>query len=401
MINEHYRNLLSIDLQEFQNQLKTIRHYLHRHPELSFQEYKTCDYIISWLERWGIAYQRIGETGVMVDIEGEKGEGLTIGIRADIDALPLTEKTGLPFSSIHDGIMHGCGHDGHTTILLGTAYMLHNLKQQLVGKVRCIFQPGEEADGAAKQMIEQGVLDNPKVDRMIALHLWPHLPFGTIGMKYGCITASCDDFIIDIRGKAGHCARPHQGTDAIAISAQIIQAFQYLVSKWNNPVEPLVIHIGKINGGTATNVVADHVRLEGTARTVTQERRAAIKKRIIELVEGLTAQYESEVDVSYVEGHPPVINNDMLVKSLEACGKEIFGSERVSLIKDPSMGADDFGYFAEHVPSVYFRLGIQKDGEPVYDLHHPKFQFDDKILECGVSIFTSIALKWLSEREDH
>jgi amidohydrolase len=400
MVFDRYINLVSIDQNEFQDLLRTIRQHLHSYPELSFQEYNTSNYIISWLEKWKIPYQRLGETGVVVDIQGEKGEGINLGIRGDIDALPITEDTGLFYASKNKGIMHGCGHDGHTAILLGTVYMLQGLKQHLTGSIRCIFQPGEEADGAAKKMIDQGVLKDPKIDRMIALHLWPHLPFGSIGVKYGCITASCDDFTIDIQGKGGHCARPHQGTDAIAISAQIIQAFQYMVSKSNNPVEPLVIHIGKFNGGMATNAIADHVRMEGTARTITQESRIATKKRIVEIVKGMAEQYGAKASISFIEGHPPVINNEHLVQSLEMCGKELFGSEHVFHIKEPSMGADDFGYFSELVPSLYFRLGIQKETEPVYDLHHPKFQFDDKVLEKGVSIFTSIALTWLIKEEN-
>ena len=343
----------------------------------------------------GVPYKRVGETGVIVDIVGEKGEGLHVGLRADIDALPIEEKTELPFASKNHGVMHACGHDGHTTILLGAAYQLHRLKGKLRGRVRCVFQPGEEADGAAEQMIRQGALNDPQVDCMLALHLWPHLPFGQVGIKYGAVTASCDEFVIQIDGKGGHCARPHQAVDAIAIGAQVIQSLQYLMAKGTNPVDPVVVHIGKIYGGNATNVVADRVTLEGTTRAVSAESRTRVQSQMNQLVTSVVEAYGAKAHISYQLGQAPVINDDRVTASVEQSAKQLLGTEAVHLLKEPSMGADDFGAFAERVPSTYFRLGIQSEGAPCYDLHHPQFQFDDRILPIGAKLFTFAALSLL------
>jgi len=382
---------------ELFDELINIRRHLHQYPELSFEEHETSNYIRSILEAWNISYQQVGETGVIVDIVGEKGNGAHIGIRADIDALPIQENTGLPFSSKNEGIMHACGHDGHTTILLGTVYMLNRFKDQFLGRVRCIFQPGEEADGAAKQMIEQGVLDNPKVNEMLALHLWPHIPFGTIGVKDGPITASCDQFKIMIKGKSGHSARPHQAIDAIAISTHVIQALSHLVVKENNPIDPIVIHIGKISGGVASNVVADGVMMEGTLRSLVKDNRVRVKERLIQLVQNLVESYGGKAEVMYADGHPAVINDKKVTKVVAESVKELYGEEALVRLKEPSMGGDDFGAFAERVPSTYFRLGIKKENELCYDLHHPQFQFDERIIAVGVEVFTLSVLKRLVE----
>ncbi|MDR6998948.1 M20 family metallopeptidase [Neobacillus niacini] len=380
---------------ELFEQLVTIRRQLHQYPELSFAEYNTSAYIRSCLEEWNIPSQQIGETGIIVDIVGEKGEGSHIGVRADIDALPIQEETGLAFSSKNLGVMHACGHDGHTTILLGTVYLLNQYKNQFAGRVRCVFQPGEEDDGAAEQMIQHGVLGNPEVDEMLALHLWPHIPFGTIGVRYGAVTASCDEFKIVIKGKSGHCARPHQGIDAIAISTQVIQALSHLVVKENNPIDPVIIHVGKINGGVATNVVADQVVLEGTTRALTMKTRTRLKERMIQLVQQIVESYGARVEVIYTDGHPPVINADQVTQLVEEAALELYGENAVIRLNEPSMGADDFGSFAERVPSTYFRLGIKKEDEACYDLHHPQFEFDEQIISVGVEVFTWSVLKRL------
>ncbi|MDF2684004.1 MAG: amidohydrolase [Brevibacillus sp.] len=385
--------------EELSQQLYEIRSHLHQNPELSFQEYQTCTYIMSWLEKWGIPHRRFGETGVVVDLIGEAGEGRHIGVRADIDALPIEEKTQLPFASKQPGVMHACGHDGHTTILLGTLYQLFRLRREWKGRVRCIFQPGEEADGAAQQMIEQGVLENPRVDGMLALHLWPHLPFGSVGVRNGAITASCDDFRIEIEGKGGHSARPQHAVDAIAIGSQILQALSLLVTKGTNPVDPVVVHVGKIQGGTASNIVADRVVMEGTTRTVSRETRKKLRQQLISLVEGIVEAYGATVKITYNEGFPPVINDPLLTDCVKQCAAELLGDSAVYVLPEPSMGADDFGAFAEQVPSTYFRLGIQQADQLVYDLHHPQFQFHQDIIPIGVKVCTHTVLTWLEKGE--
>ncbi len=384
---------------ELVEQLIAIRRHLHQYPELSFQEHATRAYITSCLDKWGIPYTKIGETGLFVDIVGALGEGLHMGVRADIDALPIEEQTGLPFASKHHGVMHACGHDGHTTILLGTVYQLWQRRDRFCGRVRCIFQPGEEADGAAEELIRLGVLDNPAVDEILALHLWPHLPLGTIGIKYDAITASCDNFIIEIEGKGGHSARPHQGVAAIAISGAVLQALSLIVTKGSNPVEPVVVHVGKINGGSASNVIADRVVMEGTTRAVSMETREKVKAQLIQLVEGIAESCGAKARIAYQFSHPPVINDQALTRTVEESARELLGHEAVQLLKEPSMGADDFGAFTAKIPGTYFRLGIKQADTVCYDLHHPQFSFDEQVIAVGVKMFTYTVLKRLQRGE--
>lgn len=378
-------------------QLYRIRRHLHQFPELSFQEHRTCAYIIEQLKAWEIPYKQFGATGVIVDIYGESGKGLHLALRADIDALPIQEETALPFASRQPGIMHACGHDGHTTILLGAVYHLWKHRSQLSGMVRCIFQPGEEADGAAKQMIEQGVLRNPNIDTVVALHLWPYLPFGTVGIKSEAMTASCDDFVMTVHGKSGHGARPHQAVDAIAIAAEVVRALQFLATKRCDPVEPVVIHVGRIQAGTANNIVADQARLEGTIRTTTQHLREQVKQDFFTFVTHVVESFGGKVSIQYADGIPPVVNDEHVCNVLAQSIRKMIGTDAVYTLKSPSMGADDFGYFAQEVAGAYFRLGIRKEDTNTYDLHHPKFQFDEAILPVGAKILTQFAFDWLTE----
>lgn len=382
-------------LTQISDEIISIRRHLHQFPELSFQEFGTSAYIRTILDAWGIAYKTIGETGIYVDIVGTRG-GPAIGLRADIDALPIKEESGVEFSSKYDSIMHACGHDGHTAILLGAIYELHNNKERLEGTVRCIFQPGEEADGAALDLIEKGILINPDIKAVVGLHLWPHIPFGAIGIKQGSITASCDDFKIVIKGQGGHSARPHQAVDAIAISAQLIQNLQTLTAKSFNPVTPMVIHVGKITGGEASNVVADTVIMEGTVRALQSDVREKLRTEIEKVCKAAEVQWDATVDTKFILGAPPIENDMFITTEFEKMAIELLGNEFVLELKDPSMGADDFGYFSAAVPSLYFRLGIKKDNEQSYDLHHPKFHFDDTVLATGVNLFVNFAIKLLT-----
>lgn len=394
----HQRELSQIFVKtskEIEEELITIRRHLHKYPELSFQEYKTSNFVEQKLKEFGIPYERVGETGIKAWINGEKegSNNLTVALRADIDALPIKEETELPFSSINEGVMHACGHDGHTTILLGAAHLLNKNRNHFSGKVVCIFQPGEEADGAAKEMIRRGVLDNPKVDMMVALHLWPYLPFGTVGIRSGSMTASCDDFTITVRGKSGHSARPHEGVDAISISMRIMQAIEHLVLKMNNPLDPIIVHIGKIVGGSARNIIAEKVVLEGTARALTVENRQKVKKEIKRIANDVAKMYHAEVAINYMEGNAPVLNDVQVTSLVGKAASELWGEDKVVELKEPSLGADDFGEFSLVVPSTYFRLGIHKSNEAVYGLHHPKFNFDDTLVSIGAATLAYTAVK--------
>ncbi len=385
--------------EQIDEHLCAIRRQLHQQPELSFAEYETSKTIEKCLDEWGIPYRRVCGTGIVVDIWGERGDGRRLALRADIDALPIQEESGLSFSSRRLGVMHACGHDGHTAILLGAAYHLWKHRSQFKGMVRCIFQPGEEADGAAKRLIESGVLENPQIEAAVALHLWPHLPFGAVGLKEGGVTASCDDFVIEVKGKGGHAGRPHQAIDAIAIGIEVFRSLEHLAVRMNNPVEPLVIHVGKIQGGTASNVVADHLRMEGTIRTLSEEVRKGVKAKICQMVEGVAGQYGGRAHILYRDGNPAVCNDPAVMAAVKQSASEIVGEAHIHLLPHPSMGADDFGYFAQQVPSTYFRLGIQQEGQETYDLHHPKFWFNDAIIPIGGKLFTQIALNWLQKGE--
>mgnify|MGYP001272965825 CR=1 FL=1 len=395
---EHLSDLFTARSEELQQEFITIRRHLHKYPELSFEEYETSNFIAKKLEEFGIKYERVGDTGIKAVIEGEQenlSAKFTVALRADIDALPIKEETGEPYSSVYEGIMHACGHDGHTTILLGAARMLHEYRKHFNGKVVCIFQPGEEADGAAKRMIELGVLENPKVDRMVALHLWPYIPFGSIGIRNGSMTASCDDFTIEVYGKSGHSARPHEGVDSINIAMKIIQAIEHLVMKMNNPLNPIVVHVGKITGGTARNVIAEKTVLEGTSRALTEENRTMLKREITRISKQIAEVFHAQADVHFMDGNAPVLNDETVTSIVEEAAIELWGKEKVVELDQPSLGADDFGDFSLIVPSTYFRLGIEKDGEEVYSLHHPKFNFDDTLLSTGVATFAYTAVKLL------
>lgn len=375
--------------------LYEIREYLHKNPELSFEEYNTHKYICQCLDDWEIPYEKMFNTGIIVDIWGGSGEGKHIALRADIDALPIEEKSGVPFTSNNEGVMHACGHDGHTTILLGAVYHLWKYKSNMKGLVRCIFQPGEEAEGAAKEMIDLGVLENPDIESVVALHLWPKLPLGSIGIKTGAVTASCDDFELEVYGEGGHAARPQEATDAISIGNNIINYMKDMQTKWFNPVKPLLIHVGKIEGGNAINSVADKVKIEGTIRTTSNEIRKQMKERFISQVTNVVKAYNGDVKIDYYEGHPPVINDISNTEVLEQSASEIIGHSNIYDLGEPSLGADDFGYFSAQISSTYFRLGIIEENQPVYDLHHPKFYFNKEVIPLGSKILTQYAINML------
>lgn len=385
-----------------ENELQMIRRHLHKYPELSFQEYETSKFIMQKLAASGIPYEQIGDTGIKAVIAGEQdAENVEriVGLRADIDALPIQEETGLSFASVNEGVMHACGHDGHTTILLGAAMLLQQIKQSFSGKVVCIFQPGEEAEGAAKKMIEQGVLTNPTVEKMVALHLWPYIPFGSVGVRSGPMTASCDDFTITVYGKSGHSARPHEGIDAINISMRIMQALEHLVLKMNDPLDPVVVHIGKIHGGSARNIIAERTVLEGTCRALTLESRQRLRAEITRLAKEVAHLYNAKAEVVFDEGIAPVYNDETVTNVVHRAVTDLLGADKVVELAKPSLGADDFGEFSAVVPSTYFRLGIKKNDEPVYSLHHPQFNFDDTLLATGAAIFAYIALHLLEDPE--
>ncbi|MGB5917231.1 MAG: M20 family metallopeptidase [Phormidesmis sp.] len=365
-----------------------IRRHLHMHPELSGQEYKTAAYVAGVLSSCGYQVQEmVGKTGVVAELSGQAAPAKNVlAVRADMDALPIAEKTDLPFVSKSPGIMHACGHDVHTTVGLGTAMVLAELTQQteqaFPGTTRFLFQPAEETGQGAKWMIEDGVMKD--VAAILGLHTFPSIPAGTVGLRLGTLTAAADDLEIIISGESGHGARPHQAVDAIWIAAQLITQLQQAISRTINPLHPAVITIGQISGGRAPNVIADRVRLTGTVRSLHADTHALLPDWITQIAKRLCAIHGAECTINYTRRCTSVFNDETLTHMVADCANEALGSDRVQWISDASMGAEDFAGFTDLAPGTMFRLGVGFPDQQNYPLHHPKFEIDESALVTGV-----------------
>ncbi|MEQ8962158.1 MAG: M20 family metallopeptidase, partial [Coleofasciculus sp. C2-GNP5-27] len=368
--------------QELAPRLIEIRRHFHAHPELSGQEYQTAAYVAGVLSSCGIVVQEgIAKTGVIGELVGGTDERL-VAIRTDMDALPITEAAPLEFASRKMGIMHACGHDVHTTVGLGTAMVLSGLGEQLPGNVRFLFQPAEEIAQGANWMVQDGAMND--VSAIFGVHVFPSIPGGSIGVRYGALTAAADDLEIFITGESGHGARPHEAVDAIWIAAQVITTLQQAISRTQNPLRPMVLTIGQINGGRAPNVIADQVHLAGTVRSLHPETHANLPKWIESIVANVCQMYGARYEVSYRRGVPSVQNDLVLTQILEGCAKEAWGSDRVQILPEPSMGAEDFSMYLEHAPGTMFRLGVGFKDKPNYPLHHPQFEVNESAIITGV-----------------
>lgn len=363
-----------------------IRRDLHSHPEPGFEEYYTSNKIKSLLKDMGIEYYEAAKTGVVGIIRGSH-HGKTVGLRADMDALPITEETDLPYKSENPGMMHACGHDAHTAILLGVARLLSSVKKELHGNVKLIFQPAEETTGGAKPMIEEGVLENPHVDCMFGLHVSNDFPAGSIGVKYGQAYASSDMFDIIIKGKSSHGASPELGCDAIMAAASVANMLQTVVSRNISPLESAVITIGTIKGGTAGNIICDKVEMNGIIRTLTPEIRQLALDRVKEIVETVPSALGATGEFIRHESYPCLINNDSCVDIVRSNGEKLLGKDKVNIVKQPQLGVEDFAYFAGTVPSAFYFLGCRKsqDGE-IFNVHNPRFDIDESCLLTGVKM---------------
>ncbi len=387
-------------------QLVRWRRHLHQYPELANEEFETSALVQRVLNDLGLKVRAGPEatgtpTGVVGLLEGTGPRDAsrpvrTIGIRADMDCLPIQEKTGLPFASRHPGKMHACGHDGHTAISLGTATLLAGMRSQLSGNVKFFFQPAEEADGGADPMIRAGVMENPRVDAVIALHLNTIQPTGQLSLKYGPSTAAADTAILTIRGTGAHGAWPHNGVDAITAAGHVIVALQTLVSREMAPLDPVVFTIGTIRGGYANNVIADEVRMEATVRTLKRETRAAMPERITRIVKGVCEALRAEGDVEYVGGYPSLVNDPRLCRLVEDTAAALFGKDRVTVRDEPGMGAEDFAYFAQAAPGCMFGLGARNEAEGITAPgHSPFYTFDEAAMPVGVALFAEVARRFL------
>ncbi len=360
-----------------------IRRHLHSHPELSGHEQQTAAYVAGVLSSCGLQVKEgVGKVGVVGELRGNGSDTRLLAIRTDMDALPIQERTGLDFASRHLGIMHACGHDVHTTVGLGTAMVLSQLRDALPGCIRFLFQPAEEIAQGAAWMVKDGVMEG--VSGIFSVHVFPSIAAGVVGIRYGVLTAAADDLEILIQGESGHGARPHEAIDAIWIAAQVITALQQAISRTHNPLRPVVLTIGQIKGGRAPNVIADQVRLLGTVRSLHPETSLELPAWVEQVVGGICQTYGAKYEIQYRCGVPSVVNDFRLTRILEMAATEAWGAEQVHLIQEPSLGAEDFSVYLQHAPGSMFRLGVGNHNRPNYPLHHPQFEVDESAIVTGV-----------------
>jgi len=390
-------NSINKKADQLKEKLIKWRRLIHKNPELGFNETDTSDFITTKLKEFGIEYERMCGTGVVGLIKGDN-KGKTLAIRADIDGLAIKEKNDVSYKSQNEGVMHACGHDAHTAILLGTAKLLSEMKEDIKGNVKLIFQPAEEGPGGAKPMIKEGVLENPKVDYIIGLHINPGIKSGKVGIKKGRMLAAPDQFKIKVKGKGAHGARPEEGVDPITIGSKIILGLQQIKSREVEALKPLVISCGSFHAGDAFNAIPEEAIIEGTVRSFDNELRKKVKRRIHEIIENVTKAYKADYDYEYNFVYPPCYNDPKLTKVMGEVITEKLGDNNLYEIPKPSMGGDDFAYFSQKVPGTYMRLGTKnKEKEAVNSLHSPYFKLDEDILKQGVKLFSHGANRILNK----
>lgn len=372
---------------QYAPQMLYIRRHLHAHPELSFQEFKTSEYIGEQLKQWNIPFEKIAGTGIVALLEGKNPSSRIIALRADIDALPITEENDVPYKSKNNGVMHACGHDVHTTCLLGATKILSDLRDEWQGTVKLIFQPGEEKNpGGASIMIKEGVLENPKPQAILAMHVHPGLPIGKLSFRGGLIMASADEIYITIKGKGGHAASPHLTADTILIASQVVVSLQQIVSRNANPFTPSVLSICSFNGGFTTNVIPSEVKLMGTFRTMDETWRYKAHELIKKQVKEIAAAMGAEADVLVDVGYPAVYSNEIITEKASNLAKEYFGADNIEET-EIRMGAEDFGFYAQKIPACFYRVGVRNEAEGiVHNVHTPKFNVDEEALQNGAGI---------------
>ena len=379
------------EIKKIENMIIDWRRDFHQYPEQSLKEHRTGDVIANELQSMGLEPKiNVGKTGVTADLEF--GDGPTIGLRADMDALPIQETSGLSFSSKNDGVMHACGHDGHMAMLLGAAKVLTQKVDQYNGTVRFIFQPAEEGEGGARYMIEDGCLEG--LDEIYGIHVWNYQPVGEVGVKDGPVLAAADMFDIKIKGIGGHGAAPQGTVDSIVIASHLVQALQTIVSRNTNPLESTVISVGKIIGGHNFNIIADEVSLSGTARAYTEENRSLIKTRMKEIIQGIEKTYNAQITFDYKDGYPPTINHTEPAEKVLKAAKQVVGSK--AGMPYLSMGGEDFSYFLSEKPGSYLYIGQKDENHNAY-LHTTKYDFNDNLLPLGVNFWVNLVKKYFDK----
>ena len=364
-----------------------VRHHLHANPELSYQEFETSKFIQNKLSEFGIPYEVKATTGVVGLIKGKNPDSRIFAIRADIDALPIQEENEIEYKSTKKGIMHACGHDVHTTCLLGAAKILNELKNEWTGTVKLIFQPGEEKNpGGASYMIKEGVLENPKPSGIIAMHVHTGMPVGKTSFRGGKVMASADELYFTIKGRGGHAASPHLCIDPILIASHLIISLQQVISRNLNPFDPSVLSITSFHGGATTNVIPNEVKLMGTFRAMDEKWRAEAHLLIERISKDLVHSMGGELDLHIDKGYPAVINNEKLNDTVSAAAKEFLGNENVEET-ELRMGAEDFGYYAQQIPACFYRVGVMnKEKGITAGVHTPTFNIDENAIEVGMGL---------------
>jgi len=383
------------EIQKVQYQLVEWRRQLHQRPELGFREHLTATFIQQKLREWGIEHQSaIASTGIVALISGNQ-PGPVLAIRADMDALPIQEENDVPYCSLHDGLMHACGHDGHVAIALGTAWYLAHHRDDFAGTVKIIFQPAEEGPGGAKPMVEAGVLQNPNVDAIIGLHLWNNLPVGTVGIRSGPMMAAVELFDCVIQGKGGHGAMPHQTVDSIVVGAQIVNALQTIVARNLDPLQSGVVTVGKFHAGNALNVIADSAHLSGTVRYFDPNLSDFFSERVENIIAGICTSYGATYTLNYRKLYPPLINDGGITDLVRSVAINVVETPTGVVPECQTMGGEDMSFFLQEVPGCYFFLGsanVKKN--LVYPHHHPRFDFDETVLSTGVEMFVRCVEKF-------
>lgn len=372
-----------------------IRRRLHEHPEVSFEEHETGRFLASELRALGLPVRHpVGGTGLLATVKGDH-PGKTVALRADMDALPVQEETGLPFASRVPGAMHACGHDAHMAILLGATKLLLEQRREIRGSVRLLFQPAEETvPGGAKAMIKDGALEG--VSAIFGLHVDPSLATGTVGVKEGVLMAQADDFDLTILGKGGHAARPHTSVDAIVLAAQVIQALQTIVSRRIDPVTPAVVTVGRISGGTKHNIIADRVVLQGTCRSLDATTARKLKSLVAQVARDVARAYGGKCLFKYTVGYPPLINPERETRFAKGSLASLLGGKNVRTLNAPLMGGEDFTYYLKKIPGTFLRLGIRnaKLGS-TFPWHHSRFRVDEEAIPIGAAVLADLAQEYL------
>ncbi|MDR0792370.1 MAG: amidohydrolase [Chitinophagaceae bacterium] len=386
-MNFDLKNKIKQLASQYNAELISIRRHIHAHPELSYKEFETSAFVQSKLSEWKIPFEIKATTGVVGLIKGKNPESRVIALRADMDALPIQEENDVPYQSQNAGVMHACGHDVHTTCLLGAAKILNELKDEWEGTIKLVFQPGEERNpGGASLMIKEGVLEHPKTQAIIGMHVLPELSVGKAGFRKGKVMASADEIYITIRSKGGHAASPHLTADTILIASQLIVSLQQIISRNNNPFSPSVLSICSFQGGHTTNVIPSEVKLMGTFRAMDEQWRfkahELIRKQTINLVEAMGAEADLLIDVGY-----PCVNNDVqLTEAAWRKAEDYLGAENVEEIA-LRMGAEDFGFYTQKIPGCFFRLGVRNEAERIIrNVHTPIFNIDERAIEIGAGM---------------